>query len=91
MAKKIITISREFGSGGRYIGKQLADRMGIDFYDKDIIRRTAEESGMAEEYVEKKGEHSPVGNIFAYAFVGRDSAGGSMDDYLFSVQRKNNS
>ena len=88
MKKRIITISREFGSGGRYIGRELADRLGIAFYDKEIIRKTAEASGMAEEFVEKKGEHSPSKNLFSYGLVGRDASGASLDDYLFSVQRR---
>ena len=37
MAKRIITISREFGSGGRFIGKEVAKKLGIKYYDKDII------------------------------------------------------
>lgn len=88
MEKRIITISREFGSGGRYIGKQLAEKMGLAFYDKDIIAKVAEETGFSEKFVEQKAEHSPTKNIFAYAFVGRNSAGMSIDDYLYSTQRK---
>ena len=57
MEKKIITISREFGSGGRYIGRQIAAKLGIAFYDKDIILKTAEETGLSEEFIEKKGEY----------------------------------
>ena len=60
MEKKIITISREFGSGGRYIGRQIAAKLGIAFYDKDIILKTAEETGLSEEFIEKKGEYSPA-------------------------------
>lgn len=88
MSRKIITISREFGSGGRYIGKQLAEKLGISFYDKDIILKTAEETGLSKKYIEQQGEHSPMKNIFAYAFVGRDVTGASMDDYVFNAQRK---
>lgn len=88
MEKKIITISREFGSGGRFIGKQLAEKLGIAFYDKDIIAKVAGETGFSEEFVEQKAEHSPAKNIFAYAFVGRNSAGMSIDDYLYTTQRK---
>lgn len=88
MSKNIITISREFGSGGRYIGKQVAESLGIAFYDKDIIAKVAEESGLDKDFIEKKGEYSPLKNVFSYAFVGRDSTGASLDDYLYSVQRK---
>lgn len=85
---KVITISREFGSGGRTIGKALAEQLGIHFYDKDLILKTAEETGLSQKYIEQQGEHSPLKNIFAYAFVGRDSTGASMDDYVFQAQRK---
>ena len=88
MSRKIITISREFGSGGRYIGKQLAERLGISFYDKDIILKTAEETGLSKSFIEQQGEYSPLKSTFAYAFVGRDATGASMDDYVFNAQRK---
>lgn len=42
MAKRIITISREFGSGGRFIGEEVAKKLGIAYYDKDIIGKIAE-------------------------------------------------
>ena len=45
MAKKIITISREFGSGGRFIGEEVAKKLGIAYYDKNIIGQIAEKSG----------------------------------------------
>lgn len=48
----IITISREFGSGGRELGKRLADQMGYDYYDSEIISMVAEKSGMDAGYVE---------------------------------------
>ena len=51
---RIITISREFGSGGRELGKRLADLMKIDYYDSEIITVVAQNSGMDTEYVEKK-------------------------------------
>ena len=50
---KIITISREFGSGGREIGKRLADVLGFDYYDKEIIAAIAENTGMDEGYVSR--------------------------------------
>ncbi len=45
--KKIITISREFGSGGRLIGKRLAEKLGVPYYDKELLDRIAEESGFS--------------------------------------------
>ena len=59
MKKNIIAISREFGSGGRTIGKLVAEKLGIEFYDKDIIKKVAEESGLTRKYVEHYGEFAP--------------------------------
>lgn len=56
--KKIITISREFGSGGRTIGKHLAEALGVPCYDSEIIEKVAIESGFAEEYIKDKGEYT---------------------------------
>lgn len=50
---KIITVSREFGSGGRELGKRLADIMGFAYYDREIITAIAEAQGLDEKYVEK--------------------------------------
>lgn len=48
----VITIAREYGSGGRYVGRLIADKLGIKFYDKDLIIKLAKETGLSEEYVE---------------------------------------
>ena len=51
MTKRIITISREFGSGGRFIGEEVAKKLGIAYYDKNLINEIAEKSGLSPEYV----------------------------------------
>lgn len=51
MANRIITISREFGSGGRTVGKKLAEKLGIPCYDQEIIMHIAEQSGLSKEYI----------------------------------------
>lgn len=56
---KVITISREFGSGGRELGIKLAESLGIPFYDKELIFMAAEESDMAEDAVLHYDEHLP--------------------------------
>ena len=90
MEKKIITISREFGSGGRTIGRQVAERLGIPFYDKELVDEIALESGFAPNYVEEHGEHSPGRSLFAYAFAPQGVPGVmnglSTADFLWSVQ-----
>lgn len=61
MDKKLITISREFGSGGRLIGKRLAEKLDIPYYDKELLDRIAEESGFSKEMIveaEKKAKNS---------------------------------
>ena len=45
----VITIARQYGSGGRTIGEELAKKLGISYYDKDIIRMASEESGIHEQ------------------------------------------
>ena len=60
---KIITISREFGSGGRELGKRLADVLGYDYYDKEIIASIASNKGMDEDYVARAMEHSSWQNV----------------------------
>ena len=56
MEKKIITISREFGSGGRTIGHLVAEKLGIPFYDKELVDQIALESGFAHNFIEEHGE-----------------------------------
>ena len=86
MKKSIITVSRQFGSGGRYIGKCVAEKLGFEFYDKEIIERIADESGLSKEYIERFGEYAPHKSIFAYSFVGRGANGMSIDDYIQNIQ-----
>lgn len=83
-----ITISREYGSGGREIGKKLADRLGIPFYDKEIIEQTAFKTGFAEDYVKRLGEYASAKNWFEFAFTARNVFGMSSEDYLWSKQRE---
>ena len=87
MAKRIITISREFGSGGRFIGEKVAKKLGIAYYDKNIINDIAEKSGLSPEYVQKNAELSPKKGLFAYAFSGRDITGKSVEDMVYEAQR----
>ena len=65
MAKRIITISREFGSGGRFIGEEVAKKLGIAYYDKDIIGQIAEKSGFSTEYIKENAELSPKKGLLA--------------------------
>ena len=88
MKKRIITISREFGSGGRFIGEEVAKKLGIAYYDKNIINEIAEKSGLSPEYIQENTELSPKKGLFAYAFAGRDITGKSVEDLVYEAQRK---
>ena len=88
MEKRIITISREFGSGGRFIGEEVAKKLGIAYYDKDIIGQIAEQSGLSPEYIKENAELFPKKGLFAYAFAGRDITGKSIEDIVYEAQRK---
>ena len=87
---KIITISREFGSGGRTIGRMVAEKLGIPFYDKELVDQIALESGFAPQYVEEHGEHSPGKSFFSYAFAHHGVPGVmnglSTADFLWNIQ-----
>ena len=90
MEKKIITISREFGAGGRTIGHLVADKLGIPFYDSKLVEDIAKESGFAPKFVEEHSEHSPSGSVFSYAFAPQGVPGImnglSTADYLWNAQ-----
>ncbi len=90
MEKKIITISREFGSGGRTIGRKVAEALGIPFYDKELVDQIALESGFAPKFVEEHGEHAPGKSLFSYAFASQGVPGVmnglSTADFLWNIQ-----
>ena len=84
---KVITISREFGSGGRTVGKLVAEKLGIPCYDQELIQKIAQESGYCEEFIAEKSEHSNskfLSNPFAF----RDYYGNSIQDKLWLAQLK---
>ena len=65
--RSIVTISREFGSGGREIGKRLADKLNVPFYDKELLEMASKESGIARELFVKNDESYT--NSFLYSLV----------------------
>lgn len=67
----VITISREYGSGGRYVGRLIADKLGIKLYDKDFIIKVAEETGLSEEYIENNEQkRHNLANLNNGSYVG---------------------
>lgn len=85
MKNRVVTISREFGSGGRTIGKKVAVELGIPCYDSELIREIAKETGFNEEYVKDIGEYSNSG--FLSALTSR-AFGPNNEDYIWQVQYK---
>lgn len=88
MNNKIIAISRQFGSGGRTVGKLVAEKLGIPCYDHDLIEKIAEESGLCEEFVKERGEYASSGSWLANAFADRDYYGHSVQDDIWFAQRR---
>ena len=86
MKNRIITISREFGSGGRTIGRQAAEKLGIPCYDAELIQKLAEESGFSESYVKEAGEYTPH-SFLSFAFSNR-AQGPTNEDVLWDLQYK---
>ena len=86
MKNRIITISRECGSGGRTIGKMVSEKLGIPYYDAELIHKIAQESGFSENYIKNAGEYTP-GGFLSSAFANR-SFGPTNEDYLWNIQYK---
>ena len=84
MENRIITISREVGSGGREIGRKLAEKLGIHCYDAELIQRIVEKSGYSADYVKEKGEDAAGGRLSMF-LVDR-SMGPTHQDTLWKVQ-----
>ncbi len=89
MKHRIITIGREFGSGGRTIGQEVANRLGLPCYDQEIIERLAEESGLSQDYIRDESEYTTHTSWTAMAFSSPRSYGiPDNQDLLWAIQRK---
>ena len=86
MKNRVITISREFGSGGRTIGKKVAEQLGIPCYDAEIIQEMVKETGFTPEYVKEAGEYTP-GSFLSSTFSNR-LFGPTNEDILWEHQYK---
>lgn len=98
--KKIITISREYGSGGRLIGKMVADQLGYTFYDKEIIDMAAQESGLSPDFIKKTEQNLSsgflynllLGSSYSGTANGASSINGTqmlpLADQVFNAERK---
>ena len=92
--KIILTIGRQFGSGGREIGQRLAKELGIGYYDKELITVAARESGLCEDVFEKADERASSGLSYAFTMGYSSFMGGMFTPYndilsndgLFKIQ-----
>ena len=84
MKNRVITISREFGSGGRTIGKAVANQLNIPCYDSELLQQIAEKSGFNQQYIQEAGEYAP-GGFLASAFS-HQTSGPNNADYLWKIQ-----
>lgn len=100
----VITIGRQFGSGGRVLGRLLADRLGIEFYDKKLLAEAAERSGVNAEFFEKADEKAPsfLSGLFSFSFgynpvpcysgstsISDDSIYKAQSDFITALAAKN--
>ncbi len=86
MSNRIITISREFGSGGRTIGKKTAEKLGIPCYDFELIQKIAQESGFTADYIKEKAEDAAGG--WLAPILSDRAMGPTNQDKLWLIQRK---
>jgi cytidylate kinase len=91
--KYVITVGRQMGSGGRLLGRLLAERLGIAFYDKELLMQAAAAAGMSAEFFERNDERRPVllGGLFSFNLgvnpvAWFDSASSIADDALYKTQ-----
>ena len=85
MKNRVVTISREFGSGGRTIGRKLAEELGIPCYDAELIQQLAQESGFSERYIKDAGEYAPGGFL---SLLSNRAFALTNEDVLWELQYK---
>ncbi len=91
----VITIARQYGSGGRTVGKMLAEKLGIAYYDRDLIELASEKSGISLDLFGKNDETMVnrvfpklprIPKVYGGELIGPDEAGFTSDDNLFNIQ-----
>ena len=95
MKNIVITIARQYGSGGRTVGERLANELGIHYYDKELIKLASEESGIneslfleADEKLRKNGFFRVPVNVYKGEIIGPESRDFTSTDNLFNFQAK---
>ena len=88
MSERIITISREFGSGGRTVGRMAAKALNIPCYDQEILEELAKKSGFTQGYIREQGEYAAHAGWLSNALASRFSDGLTSQDRLWVLQRE---
>ena len=92
MANRVVTIGRQCGSGGHTIGKLVAQRLGVDFYDKKIVELTAAKTKLSPDFIRSHGEYfhgGAIGHIIGYGTrfgSGALKTGSALTDQLQQAQ-----
>ena len=89
MKGPVITISRQYGSGGRVVGRKLAEKLGIPFYDNELISMAAKESGYAESLFENAEKNTTYSLLYSLSMFGTNGGGMyglSLSDKVFLIQ-----
>ena len=88
MSNRIIAIGRQFGSGGRTVGKLVAQNLGIPCYDDEILERMAQESGYTKEFIQDQTEYSAQRNLLNHALSTNLFVGSIYRDDLWAAQNR---
>ena len=88
MSNRIIAIGRQFGSGGRTVGKRVAERLGIPCYDNEILEQMARESGYTAAYLKEHTDRSAGWNWLSHAMNANTFTGNSYRDDLWAIQNR---
>lgn len=87
--KTIITIGRQYGTGGREVGKKLAERLGVPYYDRELIARAAKKSGFSEELFDQLDKRATNSFLYSLTMFGSTGTNGmTLTDQLFLAQCK---
>ena len=88
----IVTISREYGSGGRYVGQLVANKLGIKLYDKEFVIKIAEETGLSQEYIEKNEQRrdklAPLNNGYYSEYNNADELFAKESELIKNITKK---
>lgn len=88
LQNRVITISRQYAAYGRTVASALAKNLGIEFYDRDFVKKTVEESGYSEDDVEREGEAMSRGSKWLNSFLNGAAPYSSSYDGIYNAQKE---